>query len=195
MPRLWERYRQARACERSAKWVIEYERVTGLRDELARELCATYPSIVTKLVDLFARIVKADAEVDHINSTAPDGESRRLRGVELTARGLDHFTTINPPIARELRLPYPGETSRLAFPPAQINFGVLVAEQVTNLVASRSAAYGPDWAAAHAAENELRRADAQRVQARNERAIEKEKQDYLAAQRVAEEYRRTGHKP
>lgn len=180
MPRLWERYRQARACERSAKWVIEYERVTGLRDELARELCATYPS---------------NAEVDHINSTAPDGESRRLRGVELTARGLDHFTTINPPIARELRLPYPGETSRLAFPPAQINFGVLVAEQVTNLVASRSAAYGPDWAAAHAAENELRRADAQRVQARNERAIEKEKQDYLAAQRVAEEYRRTGHKP
>ena len=34
-----------------------------------------------------------------------------------------------------------------------------------------------------------------RAQARNERAVEEEKQAYYEAQRVAEEYRRTGHKP
>ena len=195
VPRLWERYREAHARERAARWATEYERVAGLRDVLAEELSATYPPIVTKLIDLFARIAKADAEVNRINSTAPEGESRRLRGVELAARSLDCFTTLNPPIARELRLPHPGETSRLAFPPAQVNFGVQLAEQVTSMMASRSAAYGPDWAAAHAAENELRREDAARAQARIEQAAEKEKQDYLAAQRVAEEYRRTGHKP
>ena len=71
----------------------------------------------------------------------------------------------------------------------------MVAEQVAGMMASRSAAYGSDWAAVHAAENELRRADVERARDRNERAIEKEKQDYLAAQRVAEEYRRTGHRP
>ena len=120
---------------------------------------------------------------------------RRLLGVELVARGLDYFTSLNPPIAKLLQLPHPGETSQLAFPPAQINFGVLVAEQVAGLMASRSAAYSSDWAAVHAAENELRRADAMRAQARNERAVEEEKRAYYAAQRVAEEYRRTGHKP
>ena len=107
----------------------------------------------------------------------------------------EQTTAINPPIASDLRLPHPCETSRLAWPPAPVNFGMLAADMVAGLMASRSGAYGPDWAAAHEAENELRRADAVRAQARNERALEKEKQEYYAAQRVAEAYRRTGHKP
>ena len=126
-----------------------------------------------------------------VPASTPRSDHRRLLGAELVARNLEYFTDINPPIAKLLQLPQPGETSHLAFPPAPVNF------RGAGRGSGRrpSAAYGPDLAAAHEAENELRRAAAMRAQARNERAIEKEKQDYYAAQRVAEEYRRTGHKP
>ena len=54
------------ARERSAQWAEEYERIAAQRDELAKELTATYPPIVNKLVDLFERIETADKEVDCI---------------------------------------------------------------------------------------------------------------------------------
>jgi hypothetical protein len=195
LPKLQARYEQARAREHSAQWAAEYERIEQKRDALAKELTAVYPEAVKTLTDLFERIEALDKEIGQLHGTAPRSDHRRLLGAELVARSMTGFTAINPPIARDLRLPHPGETSRLAWPPAPINFGALVADQVAGLMASRSACYGPDWAAAHEAENELRRADAVRAQARNERALEKEKQEYYAAQRVAEEYRRTGHKP
>ena len=44
-------------------------------------------------------------EVDRINVAAPYGDYPRLRGVELTARGLDRLLQPNISIVQELRLP------------------------------------------------------------------------------------------
>ncbi len=145
LPKLQARYEQARARERVADWAAEYEQFEQKRDALARELTEVYPAAVEQLVDLFERIMAVDREIDQVNGSAPRSDPRRLKGIELTARELDHFTDINPPIARELRLPHPGETSRLAFPPHVVNFSVQASEKVARAMAERGAAYGPDW--------------------------------------------------
>ena len=77
----------------------------------------TYPAVVKQLVDLFGRIVHMDTEVSRINGSAPYGDHRRLLGVELTARNLDHFTTASPSVAEDLQLPDFERSTVLAWPP------------------------------------------------------------------------------
>jgi hypothetical protein len=74
------------------------------RDELARQY-AEYPKLVARLVDLFESAKAVDEKVSRINGSAPPGEHRRLLGVELTARGLQSFSTADPPIAKAVQLP------------------------------------------------------------------------------------------
>jgi hypothetical protein len=61
---------------------------------------------VAQLADLFQRAAECDRECSRINGLAPDGDHRRLLGVELTARGLDRLGQWNVWIAEELRLPF-----------------------------------------------------------------------------------------
>ena len=42
---------------------------------------------------------------------------RRLRGVELTARGLESFSTADPPIAKRVQLPDWAHSARMVWPP------------------------------------------------------------------------------
>ena len=45
------------------------------------------------------------------------GEHRRLRGVELSARGLESFSTADPPIAKGVQPPDWAQSARTVWPP------------------------------------------------------------------------------
>jgi hypothetical protein len=74
-------------------------------DALAQEYGKTYPKIVAQLVDLFSRAEAVDKDASRISGSAPSGEHRRLRQVELVARGLDNFSRADPPITKAVQLP------------------------------------------------------------------------------------------
>jgi hypothetical protein len=130
LPRLRDRLREVQAAEYAAAWEPEYKRVEGTRDELAAELAATYPKLVAQLVHLLGRIEECDREVSRINGSAPDGESRRLRQVEVVARALDSFSRDNPSITKELQLPDWERSNRLAWPPPKAPLAALVAAAI-----------------------------------------------------------------
>jgi predicted transcriptional regulator len=104
LPRLHERLQEVQAQEYAAGWLADYEQVKVKRDALAQEYGATYPKIVAQLVDLFCRAETIDKEASRINGSAPCGERRRLRQVELVARGLKNFSRADPPISKAVQL-------------------------------------------------------------------------------------------
>jgi hypothetical protein len=127
LPRLQTRLADVQAAEYAARWEPDFEQVQARRDELAQEYAATYPKVVAQLVDLFIRAEEVDKEVSRINGSAPDGENRRLRGVELTARGLASFTVANPSIASGVQLPELERSAVMAWPRPTPSLAVQVA--------------------------------------------------------------------
>ena len=127
LPRLQERLKQAREREYAECWLNDYAAVKVRRDAAAEQLRERYLTIVAELVALMADIAATDKEVDRINVAAPYGDYPRLRGVELTARGLDHLLQPDISIVQELRLPCfdraPG-MPLMAYPLPQPNFTV-----------------------------------------------------------------------
>jgi hypothetical protein len=77
-----------------------------------------------------------------------------LLGAELVARDLERFTTREPSIARELKLPTFAAGQRLAWPPPQPSLAVMVAQSMAPPYDPR---FSADWAAAQNADN-VRRA-------------------------------------
>ena len=73
--------------------------------------------LVARLVDPFESAKAVDEEVSRINRSGPPGEHRRLLGVELTARGLESFSTTDPPIAKGVQLPDWAHSARTVWPP------------------------------------------------------------------------------
>ena len=120
LPRLRDRLREVQATEYAAAWEPEFKLVEAQRNELAKEFTSTYPKVVGQLIDLLRRTEECDREVGRINGSAPDGDGRRLRGVELTARGLDNFNVANPSIPGRLQLPDWERSERMAWPPPQV---------------------------------------------------------------------------
>ena len=122
LPRLQQRHKEAREAEYAAAWTVDYEQLKAKRDAVAQQLRERYPAIVDELVTLMTNIAATDKEVDRINVAAPYGDYPRLRGVELTARGLDRLLQPDISITQELRLPNftrgVGE-ALLAYPPPQ----------------------------------------------------------------------------
>jgi hypothetical protein len=106
LPRLHVRLKQVEAAEYAARWEPDFKRVEAQRDALAVEMRETYPAAVAQLADLFQRVAECDRECSRINGAAPDGEHRRLRRVELTARGVEGLLQPNVYIAEMLRLPF-----------------------------------------------------------------------------------------
>jgi hypothetical protein len=106
LPRLHARLKQVEATEYLARWEPEYERVKALRDALAAEMREVYPAAVLNLADLFNRMEAIDRESSRINGSAPPGERRRLRKVELSARGVEGLLQPDVWIAEMLRLPF-----------------------------------------------------------------------------------------
>jgi hypothetical protein len=106
LPRLHARLKQVVAAEYAAKWEPEYEQVKAVRDALAAEMREVYPRVTEQLVSLFQRMAECDRECSRVDLSAPTGDSRRLRGVEKTARGVDILWQPDVWIAEMLRLPY-----------------------------------------------------------------------------------------
>jgi hypothetical protein len=104
-----------------------------------------YPKLTARLCDLFHRASAIDRECSHINREAPAGEYRRLRGVELTARGLDSFGISAPQLTETMKLPGWPQSDRMIWPPPQVPLAVLVAESMRPPDDPR---FGPNWGAA-----------------------------------------------
>src|SRR5262245_8430627 len=81
----------------------------------------------SQLCDLFARMKAVDEGCSRVNGQAAGGERRRLRGVELTARGLENFSISDPSIMETVRLPNWTRSDHMAWPPPQIPLAVRVA--------------------------------------------------------------------
>ena len=121
LPRLQEQLKQAREREYVAAWREDYAAVKAKRDATAQMLRERYPAIVDELVTLMTNIAIIDKEVSRVNLAAPYGDHPRLRGTELTARGLDRFMQPEVSIPQELRLPtfHRDDGPVLAWPPRE----------------------------------------------------------------------------
>ena len=151
LPRLQQRFREARSEEEYARWVVDYEEVKTMRDALVEELRETYPAIEEKLTYLLLRIETCDREAKRVNSEKPfdakeaNGDGRWLLETELVARGLDHFRMHDLQIMRDLKLPQFEAGGQLAWPPHRpVDWSSVVP------VARHP---GADWAAAQEADN------------------------------------------
>ena len=103
-PRL-ERHRAAAyAAEHHACWLQDYNEVIAKRDAAAEQF-KEYPELINRLLDLLHTARAVDAECDRVNGEAPQGESRRVLGVELTARNLKTFSISQPKISERIALP------------------------------------------------------------------------------------------
>ena len=138
---LLPRLQEVQAVEYAARWASEYERLEAKRDELARQY-AEYPKLVARLVDLFESAKAVDEKVSRINGSAPPGEHRRLLGVELTARGLQSFSTADPPIAKAVQLPDWDESTKFAWPSPTPSLAIRVVTDMAGMLPPHG---GANW--------------------------------------------------
>jgi hypothetical protein len=94
---------------------------------LADEFAERYASLAAELCDLFRRAQAVDQECSRIDSQAPQGEKRRLAGVELTARNLERFSRSEPSVIDLVKLPDWSQSDRMIWPPHKIPLSVQVA--------------------------------------------------------------------
>jgi hypothetical protein len=128
LPRLRSRLAERIAQEKAAEWNETYTRAEAVRDAAAREF-SRYTELVGELVDIFRQAAEADRLIDAVNASAVSGEPRRLLGVELTARGLDRFSSSSPSIVREAVLPdFENSGTKLWPPKPPFNAALFAAE-------------------------------------------------------------------
>jgi hypothetical protein len=170
LSRLRQRFEEVAAAEHAAQWQASYEEVEAKRDALASEFSETYQNVTNQLIDLFRRALAIDQECSHVNLAARAGERRRLRGVELTARGLEGFSFSKPALTEAVKLPEWADSGRLAWPPPKVPLAALVAAAMTPPHDPRFTA---DWAAARE-QDRARRAAAEARWAKEEEARQSE---------------------
>jgi hypothetical protein len=193
LPRLRTRLKEMKAAEYLARWEPDYEQVKAARDALAAEMREVYPEAVARLADLFQRMAECDRQCSRVNGSAPDGERRRLLGVELTARGVEILWQPDVWVAKELRLPYLSRHNGAiyAWPPAMPS----PFADVPVMVPSGN---GPNWHEELEARGAARGEESDRAIAHlNERAREHEERELkegkeAIAREIAERNRRAG---
>jgi hypothetical protein len=153
--RLWERLNEAERVASTARWKADYDAVKAKRDILAKEFAELYPNLTTQLCDLFHRAKVLDQECSRIDGEAPVGENRRLRGVELTARGLECFDRSSPSLTGAVALPDWTDSARMVWPPLKIPLSVQVA---ASIAPQHDPRYSGDWAGARAKDGARRAA-------------------------------------
>jgi hypothetical protein len=114
LPRLQQKLGEAQRREEAERWDAAYQRVAA-KAEAAAERFARYPVLLAELLDLIQLAAQVDREASAVNSAAP-GEHRRVRAVELMARGLKAFSINQPSITRDLKLPRWDNSALLAYP-------------------------------------------------------------------------------
>ncbi len=130
LPKLRERLSAALNSEQHDRWLEDYKRVKAKLDEAA-DMFAEYPELAARLVEIFRTARTVDREISRLNGFAPDGEHRRIREVELEARGLDGFTRDTPSIAKTVQLADWEHSAKMAWPTAQWSFAVELATSMT----------------------------------------------------------------
>jgi hypothetical protein len=101
---------------RLAKWRANYEALKPERDALAAELSELYPMFTTKIADLFVRIAVNDEKLSRLHQARPAGVSLHLLGAELVARNLSSFSSADPSLAKELKIPNFERSNRMTYP-------------------------------------------------------------------------------
>jgi hypothetical protein len=131
LPKLRMRLSEALAAEAAERWRADFERVEQRRDPAAVKFAERYPQLLAELVALLRECEAVDQEALRVNSLAPAAEPRRLRSVELTARGLTEFSTSQPSISTSIRLPDWERSDQMLWPVLRPNdFAVAVAESM-----------------------------------------------------------------
>jgi hypothetical protein len=118
LPRLQQKLCEAQRREEAERWDADYRRVAA-KVAAAAERFARYPRLLGELLEIIQLAAAVDREASAVNISAAPGEHRRVRAVELMARGLPAFSANQPSITRELRLPRWEESSIMAWPPPQ----------------------------------------------------------------------------
>jgi len=157
LPRLQARYEQVAAAEEREQWKRRYETLKVRRDALSAELVRVYPELADRLADLFGRLAAMDVEISNLHHSRPAGVPLHLAKVELEARGLTSFTTANPSIARDLRLPAFANGGSTIWPPPEVPLALAATAFVP------AAHAGPDWFRNKGARARAQDADAKRV--------------------------------
>jgi hypothetical protein len=118
LEKLRERLAELKYQEENARRQEAYDKAKAVRDGLANELADLYPSFAQKLVELLARVVISDGEIDRINNALPRGADRLLVA-ELKARGLPWVANNveTPRITNQLCLPPWQPRSNYLWPP------------------------------------------------------------------------------
>jgi hypothetical protein len=116
--KLRKRLAQLKYQEGNARRQVAYDKAKAVRDELANELADLYPGFAQKLVELLARVVVNDREIEYINKALPSGADRLLV-TELKARGLPWVVNNveTPRITDQLNLPPWQPRSSYLWPP------------------------------------------------------------------------------
>jgi hypothetical protein len=143
---LQQRLGEVEAAERQRDWREDYEAVKAKCDALAEEFAELYPSLTAQLCDLFRRAQAVDQECSRVNTEAPPGEPRRVRGVELTAHNLESFNIAEPSVIDLVKLPDWKHSDRMIWPPRKIPLSVLVAASIPPFSSDWAAARGRDKA-------------------------------------------------
>jgi hypothetical protein len=154
--RLWERLNEIERVASTARWKADYDAVKAKRDILAKEFAELYPTLTAQLCDLFERAKLVDRECVRIDGEAPAAEHRRLRGIELTARGLECFNRSSPSLTGAVTLPDWTDSARMVWPPPKIPLSVQVA---ASIAPQHDPQYSGDWAAARAKDGARRAAN------------------------------------
>jgi hypothetical protein len=157
LPRLQARYEQVAAAEEREQWKRRYETLKVRRDALSAELVRVYPELADRLADLLGRLAAMDVEISNLHHSRPAGVPLHLANVELEARGLTSFTTANPSIARDLRLPAWENGAVALWPPPEVPLALAATAFVP------AAHAGPDWFRNKGARARAQDADAKRV--------------------------------
>jgi hypothetical protein len=156
LPRLQTRLIETGNHEDYLRWRKRFDPLKPKVDVAAAKLKAVYQKFAAELVPLLAEIEKIDAEVAAVSQAKPyhakaaTNDGCYLRSVELTARGLDVFSTYSHPIMK-IELPDFMHQDKLLWPPAPINYAVNVVP-----VRPHPGAY---WWQQQQAENARRRAE------------------------------------
>jgi hypothetical protein len=116
LPKLRNKLTEALAAEAKEKWGQDYRRVRQLRDDAAKNF-QRIQALSEEIAGYLQEAERVDRdEVSRINSSAPDGEHRRLASVELHARNLTRFDRDNPSLASTIKLRDWNNSSRTLWP-------------------------------------------------------------------------------
>lgn len=120
LPKLRAKLGDALHAEECERWFADFERVQTRADE-AVSIFRRYTKHAKAITDMFLIAEKVDKEVSRINGSAPDGVHRRIRPVELQARGLHHFDRYHPSLAAGVALPCWDYSDRKVWPKGHSN--------------------------------------------------------------------------